>query len=48
MARPIEINYRKYVELAAEEFSQLLIQQVLAKKGKLINKKIESKYDKTN
>lgn len=44
----IEIDSKKQIELAAESLAQIMVQQVISRKNKQINKKIENKYGKPN
>lgn len=46
MEKTTRIDIQKQIELAAESFAQILIQQALGKKNPAIIKQIEMKYGK--
>lgn len=48
MAKKIQIDYQKQIDLAAESLAQIFIQQALSKKDVAVNKEIETKYGKSN
>lgn len=43
-----KIDYKEQIELAAENLARIVIQQVLTKRNKQINKKDDDKYGKSN
>jgi hypothetical protein len=48
MKRVIEIEQEKQIELAVDNFTQILIQQAMINRNNQINKKIKNKYGKSN
>jgi len=48
MAKKIEIDIQKQVELAADGLARILIQQVMSRKNLAVNRLIETKYGKRN
>ncbi len=48
MKKQIQIDPKEQIELAAEQFARILIEQVLSKKNLVVVQQIETKYDKRN